>query len=197
MLTPVYLGLRYMLPVFGLLTVAVAPLARGPRVLPVLLVAGSAAFTTASLPHSLAWTAPPFHPGYRTATDSNLDWGQDVYGLQRWARGKHPWIACYSPRGAGCITDVAGARRLDKHASPSGVHGWVAMSSTLLNLDGWDPWLSRLRPVGAIDGTVLLYRLAGSSLTRPPRPPPNGVRSGAVQAARRKMRGTASSTLWR
>jgi hypothetical protein len=198
MLTPVYLGLRYMLPVFGLLTVSVAPLIRGPRALPVLLVAGSAAFTAASLPHSIAWTAPPFHPAYRYVTDWNLDLGQDVYPLQRWARGKRPWMACYSPRGGGCITDVPGARRLRKHASPRNIHGWVAMSSTLLNLDGWDPWLSRLRPVGTIDGTVLLYRVAGSPLAKSrARPPPNDLRSGAVQAVKRKMRSTASSTVWR
>ena len=198
MLTPVYLGLRYMLPVFALMTVAVAPLARGPRALPLLLVAGSAAFTVASLPHSIAWTAPPFHPGYRYVTDSNLDLGQDVYGLQHWARGKRPWIACYSPRGAGCITDAPGARRLRKHARPRNIHGWVAMSSTLLNLDGWDPWLSRLKPVGTIDGTVLLYRVGGVTLTTSrERPPPNGIRSGAVQAPRGRMRTTASSTAWR
>jgi hypothetical protein len=198
MVTPVYLGLRYMLPVFGLLAVAVAPLARGPRALPILLVAGSAAFTAVSLPHSISWTAPPFHPGYRYATDSNLDLGQDVYDLQRWARGKHPWIACYSPRGSGCVTDVPGARQLQKYANPRNIHGWVAMSSTTLNLGGWDPWLSRLKPVGTINGTVLLYRLPGSPLARSPaRPQPNGVHSGAVHASRWRIRSTASSTLRR
>jgi hypothetical protein len=164
--TPVYLGLRYMLPVLALLTVATAPLVRAPRVLPIVLVAGSAVFTAGSVPHSLAWTAPPFHPGYRVATDSNLDWGQDVYRVQRWARGKHAWIACYSPKGVGCAADIPGARPLGKHASPGEVHGWVAMSSTLLNLDGWDPWLHHLKPVGTVGGTVLLYRVPRSHFAR-------------------------------
>jgi hypothetical protein len=157
--TPAYLGLRYMLPVLALLAVGVAPLVRSRRALPALLLAGSLAFTAVSLPHSIAWTSPPFRPGYRAVTDSNLDWGQDVYRLQRWARGKHPWVACYSPKGVGCAEDIPGARRLGKHTDPRLVHGWVAMSSTLLNLDGWDGWLRRLKPVGTIDGTVLFYRV--------------------------------------
>jgi dolichyl-phosphate-mannose-protein mannosyltransferase len=159
MATPVFLGLRYMLPVIALMCVAVAPLVRAPRLLPILLVAGSVFFTATSVPHSIAWVAPPFHPGYRVTTDSNLDLGQDVYTLQRWARGKHPWIACYSPKGAGCEAGVPGARRLGKYPERRRVHGWVAISSTLMNLDGWDEWLRRFRPGGTINGTILLYKV--------------------------------------
>jgi hypothetical protein len=155
---PVYLGLRYMIPVIALMAVAAAPVVRAPRIVPVVLVAGSAFFTVTSAPHSIAWVAPPFHPGYRVTTDSNLDWGQDVYALQRWARGKHPWVACYAPRGSGCITGIPGARELGKYP-PRGIHGWVAISSTLMNLDDWDTWLHRHKPAGTIDGTILLYRL--------------------------------------
>jgi Dolichyl-phosphate-mannose-protein mannosyltransferase len=158
-LSPVYLGFRYMLPVLALATVAVAPLVRAPRVVPVLLIAGSAILTVTSLPDSIAWTQPPFRPAYRFVTDSNLDWGQDAYRLQRWARGKHAWIACNSPAGAGCTEDVADARPLGPRASPQSVHGWVAISSTLLNLSDWDVWLRHLKPVGNIDGAILLYRL--------------------------------------
>jgi hypothetical protein len=179
--TPVFLGLRYMLPVLALMTVLVAPLVRAPRALPVLLVAGSAFFTAASVPHSIAWVAPPFHPGYRVTTDSNLDLGQDVYPLQRWARGKDPWIACYSPKGSGCAADVPGARRLAKSTGRRRIHGWVAISSTLVDLDGWDPWLRDFKPVGTINGTVLLYRVP--RLTSPsmkPNPPPSSGRDRAA-----------------
>jgi Dolichyl-phosphate-mannose-protein mannosyltransferase len=157
--SPVYLGFRYMLPVLALATVAVAPLVRAPRLVPLLLIAGSAIFTVTSLPHSIAWTEPPFRPAYRFVTDSNLDWGQDAYRLQQWARGKHAWIACNSPAGAGCTEDVADARPLGPRASPRSVHGWVAMSSTLLNLSDWDVWLRHVKPAGNIDGAILLYRL--------------------------------------
>lgn len=164
--TPVYLGLRYMLPVLAVLTVAVAPLVRAPPVVPALLVTGSLLFTIASVPHSLAWTAPPFRPGYRAVTDSNLDWGQDVYRMQRWARGKRPWIGCYSPIGRGCERAVSGARELGKHEPRDKVQGWVAISSTLLYLDDWDPWLRRMKPVGTIAGTVLLYRVPPAAPAR-------------------------------
>jgi hypothetical protein len=40
------------------------------------------------------------------------------------------------------------------------------MSSTLLNLDGWDPWLRHLKPVGTIGGTVLLYRIQAQPVPR-------------------------------
>ncbi|MEA2428295.1 MAG: hypothetical protein QOF37_1923, partial [Thermoleophilaceae bacterium] len=100
-----------------------------------------------------------FRPGYKYVTDSNLDWGQDVPDLQRWARGKQPWIACYAPRGTGCIEDVPGARRLRKFTPQSQVHGLVAISSTLQNLLEWHPWLRHEKQIGTVDGTIMLYRV--------------------------------------
>jgi hypothetical protein len=157
--SPVYLGFRYMLPVLALATVLVAPLIRARRLLPAVLVAGSALLTATSLPNSIAWTEPPFRPAYRYVTDANLDWGQDSYRLQRWARDKHAWIACNEQEGAGCAAGVPDARRLDVRAKRRDVHGWVAISSTLLNLSDWDVWLRDIKPAGTIGGTILLYHL--------------------------------------
>jgi 4-amino-4-deoxy-L-arabinose transferase-like glycosyltransferase len=157
--TPDDRGLRYMLAVVALLCVCIAPLARARRLLPVLLVAGSLAFVAESVPNVFSWTMPPFRPGYKYVTDSNLDWGQDVPDLQRWARGKQPWIACYAPRGTGCIEDVPGARRLRKFTPQSQVHGLVAISSTLQNLLEWHPWLRHEKQIGTVDGTIMLYRV--------------------------------------
>ena len=156
--TPVNLGLRYLLPVVALATVCVAPIVHARRALPVLLVLGSAAFTVASLPHSTAWVSPPFAPGYRVVTADNLDWGQDAFRLQRWAASRHAWIACYSPWRR-CAASVPGTRALHKHTPRSLVHGWVGISASLVFLRRWDPWLARLRPVGALGGTELLYRV--------------------------------------
>jgi Dolichyl-phosphate-mannose-protein mannosyltransferase len=157
--TPVNLGLRYLLPVLALITVCVAPLVHARRALPVLLVAGSAAFTIASLPHSTAWVSPPFDPGYRVVTADNLDWGQDAFRLQQWARGKDAWVGCYSPWRR-CAQVIPGARALRKHTARSSVHGWLGISASLVYLHGWDPWLTRLQPVGTLGGTELLYRVA-------------------------------------
>ena len=159
--SPVDFGLRYLLPVIALGTVACASLVHlRPRVVPAALVGVGAAFALTSIPSSIAWIAPPFGPGYATASAGNLDWGQDAWRLQDWARGKHAWIGCYSPGGSGCVQDVAGARALPRLADPARIHGWVAISATLRNLHGWDPWLRRLRPVGTLgDGTELLYKV--------------------------------------
>jgi hypothetical protein len=150
-------GLRYMFGGVALLTVCVAPLVRTRRIVPVLLVAGSMAFLVQSLPDSFAWTAPPFTPGYANAADANLDWGQDVHDLAQWGRGKHAWVACYSPRGSGCIERIPGARRLTRFTRPSRVSGWVAISATLRNQERWQPWLWHQKLAGTIDGTILLY----------------------------------------
>ena len=156
---PADLGLRYLLPVVALLCVLAAPLVLLRPVVPAVLVAVGAAFTVAAFPGSIAWIAPPFGPGYAVASAGNLDWGQDAWRLQEWARGRRAWIACYTPEGSGCVEDVPGARRLTKDQDPAQVHGWVAMSATLRNLHEWHPWLRRLRPVGTIDSTELLYRV--------------------------------------
>jgi hypothetical protein len=148
-----------MLPVLALATVAVAALVRAPRFVPALLVAGSALITVTSLPDSIAWTEPPFRPAYQYATDANLDWGQDSYRLQEWAAHKHPWVACYQQAGAGCAAGIPGARRLGASTPRRDVHGWVAISSTLLELNDWDVWLRHLRPVGTVAGTILVYHL--------------------------------------
>jgi hypothetical protein len=159
MVTPDDRGLRYMLAVIALFCVCIAPLARARRLLPVLLVAGSLVLVADSLPHVFSWTMPPFRPAYKYVSDSNLDWGQDMHDVQRWARGKHPWIACYSPRGSGCTEDVPGARQLLYATPRSQVHGLVAISSTSQNLLEWHPWLRHEKQIGTIDGTVMLYRV--------------------------------------
>lgn len=158
-LSPVDLGLRYLLPVIALGCVAVAGLVRLPRAVPLVLVGVGAAFTVASAPHSIAWIAPPFGPGYEVASAGNLDWGQDAWRLQDWARGRHAWVACYAPGGTGCIQDVPGTRALTKRHGRAGVHGWVAISATLRNLHEWDGWLRRFAPAGVIGGTELVYRI--------------------------------------
>ena len=101
---PRTLGVRYLLPSIALWIVAcvadrpgvsrrLVALALG------LVLAAAAAVTVSSYPHSIAYTAPPFRPGYRVATDSNVDWGQDFSLLVAWSRGRHPYVAYFGPRG--------------------------------------------------------------------------------------------------
>jgi 4-amino-4-deoxy-L-arabinose transferase-like glycosyltransferase len=170
------IGVRYLLPVLALWLVvaaAIVRLARGPigRGVLALVVAIAMVSTAASNPHSIAWTAPPFRPGYRVASDSNVDWGQDFYRLVDWSRGRHPLVAYFGPRGLGA-DDVPGARAL--LTTPTGqVRGWVAVSATLLTTTNRAElsWLRAYCPVATIGGSILLYRFPA-----PPDAAPGPVR---------------------
>lgn len=155
---PVDLGLRYMLPVLALLTVCTAPLVRARRALPVLLGAGSAAFAVSSLPHPTSWVSPVFAHGYRVATADNLDWGQDAFRLQDWAKGRRAWVGCYSPW-LRCAGSIPGAHVLHHDTPRAAVHGLVVVSPTHIYLHQWTPWIRAFKPAGTVAGTQLLYRV--------------------------------------
>jgi hypothetical protein len=162
---PRTLGVRYLLPSIALWTVAASPIAlvvtrrlAGMAVGVVLAVA--AAVTAYSFPNSIAYTAAPFRPGYRVATDSNVDWGQDFNLLATWSRGRHPYVAYFGPRGI-TSADIAGSRPL-VGVAPDRISGWVAASaSDLTSADrGSLSWLRAYCPVGTLGGSILLYHFA-------------------------------------
>jgi 4-amino-4-deoxy-L-arabinose transferase-like glycosyltransferase len=161
---PRTLGVRYLLPSIALWTVAAAPLAFVVRrkmmavgLGAVFLAAGL--LTAFSYPASLAWTAPPFTPGYRVATNSNLDWGQDFGLLVSWSRGRHPRVAYFGPRGV-TVGDVPGARPL-LGVAPTGISGWVAASATdLTGASAPLAWLRGYCPVRTLGGSILIYYFA-------------------------------------
>jgi hypothetical protein len=159
--SPQTLGLRYLMPVVALLTVQTALLVRLAThrsfAFAGVLIAGSGVSLAASLPHSLAFTQPPFRPGYRVAVDSNLDWGQDFHALQRWAVGKNPYVRVLEPGGLDYRL-LPGARFLHARADPAKVHGWVAISASRLHGQN-QRWLLRMRPSGVLNGTIVLYHL--------------------------------------
>jgi hypothetical protein len=165
---PRTLGVRYLLPSIALWIVVASPIALlvGRRLTAIALgavLALAAALTALSFPDSLAYTAPPFTPGYRVATDSNVDWGQDFYLLATWSRGRHPYVAYFGPRGI-TYADIPGARRLIGVA-PATISGWVAASATDLTsaLRNDDlAWLRAYCPVGTLGGSILLYHFTAS-----------------------------------
>jgi hypothetical protein len=154
------LGLRYWLPIIALAGVAAGPavsvLRRGhvARLGIGLLALTQLYWLWASVPHSLAWTAPPFRPGYRYASDSNLDWGQDGYRLESWIRRHRDAVVLYF-----------GASPIEWKPVPGGVAsqpGWYAISATFVkywappSLGGYLVLLGHC-PVGTIGGTILLW----------------------------------------
>jgi hypothetical protein len=159
---PRTLGVRYLLPSLALWTVVASPLAlvaqRRTMALGLGIVLLAAGLLTAlSYPDSLAWTAPPFTPGYRVATNSNVDWGQNFDLLTTWSRGRHPYVAYFGPRGV-TVADVAGARPL-VGVQPRRISGWVAASATDLTSAESGPlaWLRGYCPVRTLGGSILLY----------------------------------------
>ena len=129
------LGVRYLLPTFALWCVGAAPLLHllrrgGAQLVAVLASAVAVGMLVASSPHALAYTSPPFTPGYRVASDSNVDWGQDFDDLRSWAVGLSPYVAWFGPRGTSWA-DVPGAKYL-LGTDPTTITGWVAVSATTL-----------------------------------------------------------------
>jgi hypothetical protein len=177
---PRTLGVRYLLPSIALWTVLASPIALlvGRRLIALALgavLALAAALTALSFPDSLAYTAPPFTPGYRVATDSNVDWGQGLSQLTSWSRGRHPYVAYFGPRGI-TNADIPGARRLIGVA-PATISGWVAVSATNLTsaLRHDDlGWLRAYCPVRSLGGSILLYHFTT---------PPSAVRGPSTPAA--------------
>jgi len=175
--TPRDIGLRYLLPVIALWLVAASSIVRCGRpgsVFAIAAIAVAGVFTIGSAPDSLAWAAPPFAPAYRSVTNSDVDWGQGLYQLQNWSRGKHPWVAYFGPRGIGSAA-FPGSRPL-VGTPPDRVSGWVAASAT--NLTSAERvslgWLRAYCPVGELAGSILLYRfrLPPADASGPSRPAP-------------------------
>jgi hypothetical protein len=184
LVTPKDVGLRYLLPALALwaaaagsgLVAGTLALLRSQRKVPAVirraarpaiavLAGATIAATAASFPGSIAWTAGPFRPGYPVATDSNLDWGQDLYTLRTWSASHDPWVAYFGPRGI-ATADIPGARPLLGTALAR-VDGWVAVSVTALNSANRASlsWLRAWCPVGILAGTILIYHFS-----RPPEP---------------------------
>jgi len=165
------IGVRYLLPVVALGVVAIAPVVtllarwRALRFAVPVVLAVQLGFLVESVPHSLAWTAPPFRPAYGAAADSNVDWGQDVYRLRDWVEA-HPrtWVAWLGP-----TSPIALGRRDLLDAEPRDITGWVAVSATTLTVYRHVrlSWLRAYCPVDTIGASVLLYYFE-----EPPSPAP-------------------------
>jgi len=185
---PRTLGVRYLLPSIALWAVVASPIALvvGRRAVAAsvgALVALGAAVTAASFPNSLSYTSPPFTPGYRVATDSNVDWGQDFGQLVAWSRDRHPYVAYFGARGI-TWASVPGARNLVS-TPPGDITGWVAASaSDLTSADRSTlAWLRAYCPVKTLGGSILIY-----DFTSPPTPAPGPAAPAAL------CRGTSHRT---
>jgi hypothetical protein len=185
-------GLRYLLPVLALWLVVASPLAslvnwRSGRVVLGAGIAAQLAIFGSAWQNALAWTAPPFHPGYRFASDSNLDWGQGLYRLASWSKHRDPWVAYFGADGVypeqvaqvkELLVPGVDAWSMDQlRPNLSQVRGWVAISASLVTTWGRDDlaWSRAYCPVGELDGSILLYYFATPPDARPGPADPPGV----------------------
>jgi hypothetical protein len=179
-------GIRYALPVIALLFVVGSPVAgwlaasrRRWALVALLMVVQLASFWDAA-PHSLAWTAPPFRPGYAVAAESSLDWGQDNRALIDWMDGRTVYVA---PFGGSleAVHKTPGYRDLMVTA-PAEVRGLAAASVTELTTYHREQlsWLRAYCHVGTIGGSILLYRFEQPPTAEPGPSRPAGRCSGDV-----------------
>ena len=166
------IGIRHILPLYPLLSIAAAhalvQLWRWRCVVAALVVLWFAMETSLAHPDYLAWfnEAAGAHPE-RIANDSNLDWGQDLLRLAAVANREHlaPLYVDYF----GSADPRRHIAQLELLRPNTPVQGYVAMSEMMLALDHDElTWLDAYRPERRIGRSIRLYRIPQAP-SSPPR----------------------------
>jgi 4-amino-4-deoxy-L-arabinose transferase-like glycosyltransferase len=166
--TGINIGVRHVLPLYPLLTIAAAfavvKLWQRWRVAIILLLCWFFITTALAHPDYMSYfnEAAGRHPE-RIAVDSNLDWGQDLLRLADLARREHIDHLHLSYFGtANWRTLVPVAEELPQFTR---VHGWVAISENQM-VFGWPTnrrdayaWLRAYEPVKRVGKSIRLYRI--------------------------------------
>jgi len=189
------LGIRYVLPVLPLLVVFAASLAECVTHRAGLLLRLLAGLTVAALlasvrhhPHHLAYfneLAGGPDSGWHLLSDSNIDWGQDLYGLRQWVMENDveqlhlAWFGTQPPADLGISSRPIRSPLRTGVAPEPGVY---AISVCLLQgrpTPIWEPdrvqrnadldefgWLRFFEPVHQIGHSVQIFRLTPGDIGR-------------------------------
>jgi len=163
------IGIRHLLPIYPPLCIAAASASieslRGTRALRIVTICLLGWFfigVGVAHPDYLAWFngLAGGHPE-RIAVDSNLDWGQDILRLGRFAREHHLQRAAFLCVASADVTRH-GLPAIDPLPSFAPYHGWIAVSETALAIDararaGEYRWLDAYQPVGRIGKSIRVY----------------------------------------
>jgi Dolichyl-phosphate-mannose-protein mannosyltransferase len=165
------LGIRYVLPIFPLLAVAAGSLLNVDLPRLGLRLAVVSVLVLASAGSSLVHA--PLHLGYfnevagqtpeRFLSDSNLDWGQDLWRLDEWwtARGRPPMsLAIFNLLPASSY----GIQGPDVQPSRAPVVGLLAASLTRITISGDAYPDVRVAPYARLERTVPFARVGSSIL---------------------------------
>jgi hypothetical protein len=189
------LGIRYVLPVLPFLFLFAASLAQTlplrpgtPQRIVIGIVAAAALSSVRYHPHHLAYfneRAGGPDNGWRLLSDSNIDWGQDLYGLEAWLR-QNPveqlhlaWFGTLPPSDLGVQTQRVQSPLLTGTAPEPGVYAVSVclrqgrptpirepdhtLRSTELDEFGW---LRFFEPSERIGQSVHIFRLSEADIQR-------------------------------
>ena len=178
------IGVRHILPLYAFALIlagaglaALASRSRAWMGIALVLVAVHAASSLSAYPDSLAyeneaWGGP--HKTYRNLSDSNVDWGQQLYQVKAW-QARHPGQECwfayevsgfidFSDYGVTCKKLPNGLGVLGGDLAPPVIHGSVLLSATEVNGGLWpsvqlNPYarFQTTKPDEEIDYGVLVY----------------------------------------
>ena len=183
------IGVRHVLPLYALAAViagagvaALGPLSRGWKWACAALIAAHVVSALAVIPAPMAYANEAWGGSwntYKLLTDSNVDWGQQLYQVKDWEDhhpGEECWFA-YMVRplimpeiyGVHCHTLPNGMAEITHfpllEPVPPVVHGAVLVSATELSAGLWDsrelgPYLAlqTRKPDEEIDHGILVYR---------------------------------------
>jgi hypothetical protein len=169
MLNKMNIGVRHLLPVYGLLSVAVAsqlaPLRGLSRVAALALVAWLAVVSLIAHPFYIEYFnefAGGASTGYKYLLDSNLDWGQDVKRLGEYVADrqlKHCYLACSGVEKAASYYRIPYAFIDAPEELASSPQGVLVISAALLMRPEW-AWLrEQHQPIDRVGYTLFVYRL--------------------------------------
>jgi 4-amino-4-deoxy-L-arabinose transferase-like glycosyltransferase len=166
--TGINIGVRHVLPLYPLLTIAAAytvvKLWQRWRVAIILLLSWFFVVTALAHPDYISYfnEAAGSHPE-RIAVDSNLDWGQDLMRLADVVQGEridHIYLSYFGTANWRKLIPVAEELPQFTH-----VHGWVAISENQMAF-GWPTnrrdaytWLHAYEPVRRVGKSIRLYRI--------------------------------------
>lgn len=166
--TGINIGVRHVLPLYPLLTIAAAfavvTLWQRWRVLITLLLSWFFIATALAHPDYMSYfnEAAGSHPE-RIAVDSNLDWGQDLLRLADVVQREHIdhlYLSYFGTANWRKLIPVAEELPQFTH-----VHGWVAISENQM-VFGWPTnrrdayaWLRAYEPVRRVGKSIRLYRI--------------------------------------
>jgi hypothetical protein len=187
------LGVRHVLPLYVPLAVAAGAAAvrlaagRRGRILVAGLLLWMGISTVPAHPDYLAYfnEAAGSHPE-DLLVESDLDWGQDLHRLGRWARetGARPLSLAYFGTADPARFGLEAARPLAPGERPD---GWAAVSRTRLKTEPGYAWLDARRPDAMAGRSIEIFRLDGAARGEVRRGP-DGCR-GEVRSEILGMRG--------